>query len=103
VVAIGVVEGALRPRPRREFGVGVRAGFASDAANRDWCGCGGGGGGVVYAEGVVDRRRLRRLAASPGDENVLPIGLEFESSGEDAPVNIFHQIRHTYNDTNTNT
>ena len=81
----GVVEVALLPPrrpPRREDGVGVRAGFASEVANRDWF-----GGGVANAEGVEDRRRLRRLA-SPGDEKVLPTGLEYESSGEVGPVKI---------------
>lgn len=88
MAAIGVVDGALRPLPvpvprrAREDGVGVRAGFASDAAKREWC------GGVTNAEGVEDPRRLRRLGASPGDENVFPMGLEYRSSGDDGPVKI---------------
>lgn len=55
--------------------------MASEEANRDrW------GGGVPNADGVEERRRrcLGR-AASPGEENVLPIGLERESSGDEGP------------------
>lgn len=70
--------GGTRPPPppaavlplRRRDGVGV----ASEEANRDRC-----GGGVP--DGVKDRRtRLR-----PGEELVLPIGLDWESSGEEGP------------------
>lgn len=63
-------------------GVGV----VSEAANRDR-----EAGGVANAVGVVDRRRLLCREASAGDENVLPIGLEKESSGEEGPVEIGNQ------------
>ncbi|KAL7002656.1 hypothetical protein U1Q18_003811 [Sarracenia purpurea var. burkii] len=71
------VEPLLPPRLRCELeGVGV----ASVAANREcW-------GGVGVAYDAVDRRpRFRRLE-SPGEENVLPIGLDIESSGEEGPI-----------------
>lgn len=60
-------------------GVGV-----ASSANRERC-----GGGVPNADGVEERprRRLRR-AASPGEDNVLPIGLERESSGDEGPEEV---------------
>lgn len=72
------------PRGRREVGgVGV---VAASAANREFC------GGVGVASAAEDRpRRPRRVAAPPGEENVLPIGLEIESSGEEGPVNPIHK------------
>lgn len=70
---------ALRPPPLCLDRVGV--GVASEEPNRDRL-----GGGVAKVDGVEERPRLFRRAASPGDDNVLPIGLEKESSGEEAPA-----------------
>lgn len=75
------VEGGflLPPRPPRVLwelgGVGVTVALA---ANREFC----GGVGVASAAAEGPRRRLRRVGL-PGEENVLPIGLEIESSGEE--------------------
>lgn len=46
---------------------------------------------MAYAEaaGVDDLRRPRRRR-SPGEEYVLPIGLESELSGEDGPEKQFY-------------
>lgn len=77
------VAALLRPEVelrRVRDGVGVPS---EEAAKRE----DGGGGGEANVEGVVDRRRLLRPEASPGDEKVFPIGLEKESSGEEGPVN----------------
>lgn len=63
------------PLCRSRDGVGV----PSEEANRDRC-----GGGVPNADGVEDRRRRLR----PGEEKVLAIGLETESSGEEGPEKI---------------
>lgn len=76
------MEGGVRAVPlvrRLRDGVGV----VSEAAKRE-------AGGVAKAVGVVDRRRRlwREAAASAGEEKVLPIGLEMESSGEEGPVGI---------------
>lgn len=69
VVEVGV--GGTRPAPPlwRERGIGV----ASEEANRDRC-----------AGGVAVEERRRRLPT--GEENVLPIGLERESSGDEGPL-----------------
>ena len=85
-VAIGVdTEALLDPLLRRPLeGVGVASdgvGVVSEAANRE-CGC----GGVANAGDADGRRPLLRRVPSPGDEKVLPIGLEYESSGEEGPV-----------------
>ena len=45
-----------------------------------------GCGGVANAEDAVGRRPLLQLVPSPGDEKVFPIGLEYESPGEEGPV-----------------
>lgn len=85
MAATGVDMDALRPLPLclDRGGVGV----ASEEANRDRL-----VGGVANADGVEDRRRLLRRPPSPGDDSVLPIGLEKESSGEEGPAQ-FDQIR----------
>ena len=62
----------------REVGVGV----VSEAAKRERA-----AGGVANAVGVTDRRR-RLWRAAAGEEKVLPIGLEMESSGDEGPVEI---------------
>jgi len=84
VVDVGVA-GTRPPTLWRERGA---VGVASEEANRERR-----SDGVADADGVEDRRR--RLL--PGDENVLPIGLERESSGEEGPnrkeVIINYQIR----------
>lgn len=84
-VAIGVdTEALLDPLLRRPLeGVGVASdgvGVVSEAANRE-CGC----DGVANAGDADGRRPLLRRVPSPGDEKVLPIGLEYESSGEEGP------------------
>ena len=81
MAAIGVDMETLRPPPLclERDGVGV----ASEAANRDrWA------GGVANADGVVERRRRLRPELSPGEEKVLPIGLEKESSGDEGPAGL---------------
>lgn len=87
-VAIGVDREALLDRllrcPLEGGAASDGVGVVSELANRE-CGC----GGVAYAgEADESRPRLRRVP-SPGDEKVLPIGLENESSGEEGPV-MFH-------------
>lgn len=78
VAAVGVALDALR-RGLRVFeldGVGV----ASEVAKRPLV----GGGGVAYPLEEERRPRFRRLA-SPGEENVFPIGLDCVSSGDEGP------------------
>lgn len=76
MAAIGVeLRSGLLLLPLLLEGVGV----ASGVANREFR----GGGGVAYE---AEERRPRRRRVSPGDENVFPMGLDIESSGEEGPV-----------------
>lgn len=70
---------------------GVVFGVSEEVAKRGWF-----ARGVRKAVGVVDRRRRRRPPSRPrpeareepaGEEKVLSIGVEIESSGDDGPKN----------------
>lgn len=78
MAAIGVVMGSGLRRLRRlvrVVGVGVGSGVAKRELRRE--------GGVATEE-----RRPRRRGF-PGEENVLPIGLDMDSSsGDDGPVGL---------------
>jgi len=69
--------GGIRPPPPTPWRERGAVGVASEEANRERR-----SDGVANAEGVEERRR--RLL--PGDEKVLPMGLERESSGEEGPI-----------------